>query len=333
MNRKANELTVYDRATAAATLLLKDPALARPYYRNKESTLRWAAEKGYALQQILKNEYLAATVVSNPLSFVNAMKDLGHLGVSLSPTLSHAYLIPETIGGKATVTVSLGYKGLEHLVLSSKAVRSINTELVYTNDTFERGTAEDGTPYATFKMARGERGELEGGFCLSKLKNGERNVEWMTAEELEGCHAAATKKQKQDPFTWRGAFKGEMYKKCIVRRASKHWVLPISLVKAFTQMDALEPMDFTEDTQPIDAVVLLTPEHAGAIHEALRDDTMGDDHITVWMDRQAQAWGHKGLDSYPDDGWEKLRDALIERKQKITKLHEIAKLDATEPTP
>jgi phage RecT family recombinase len=311
-----NELSVYDKATASATLLLKDPSVAGRFSKLKTAPLQWAAEKSYALQQILKNEYLAATVVSNPLSLCNALTDVAMLGVSLSPTLGHAYLIPEKIAEKATVTVMVSYKGLEHLVLKSKAVRSINTELVYSNDTFERGT-RDGVPYADFVMARGERGTLEGGFCLSKLKNGERNVEWMSAEELEGCHAAATKKQKKDPFTWQGAFKGEMQKKCIVRRAAKHWVLPTQLVDTLTRMDAAEPMDFSApDTAP-DTAPRLTPEHAEAIHEALRDEHYGDGQITVWMERQVQAWGHKGLESFPDDAWERLRDALIERKAKV----------------
>lgn len=315
MSKSNQEMSVYDRATASATLLLKDPSLIGRFSKLKTAPLQWAAEKSYALQQILKNEYLAATVVSNPLSLCNALTDVAMLGVSLSPTLGHAYLIPEKIADKATVTVMVSYKGLEHLVLKSKAVRSINTELVYSNDTFERGT-RDGVPYADFKMARGDRGTLEGGFCLSKLQNGERNVEWMSAAELEGCHAAATKKQKRDPFTWQGPFKGEMEKKCIVRRASKHWVLPSQLVDALTQMDEMEPMDFSGPLNA-EAVVMLSPEHAEAIHEALRDERYADPQITVWMERQVQAWGHKGLEAFPDDAWERLRDALIERKAKV----------------
>lgn len=331
-----NEMSVYERATASATLLLKDPSVAGRFSKLKTAPLQWAAEKSYALQQILRNEYLAGTVVINPLSLCNALTDVAMLGVSLSPTLGHAYLIPEKIADKPTVTVMISYKGLEHLVLRSKAVRSINTELVYSNDTFERGT-RDGVPYADFMMARGDRGQLEGGFCLSKLQNGERNVEWMSAEELEGCHAAAIKKQKgKDPFTWQGAFKGEMRKKCIVRRASKHWVLPNQLVAALAKMDEAEPMDFSgPDVEPVvnvEAVVVLTPEHAEAIHEALRDERYGDTQITVWMERQAQAWGHKGLDTFPDAAWERLRDALVERKAKVAAMEKTPVADRVEAT-
>jgi recombination protein RecT len=311
-----HELTVYEKARASAEMLFKDRSLSGRFSKLKTAPLKWDSEKSFALQQVMKNEYLAATVVANPLSLVNSMIDVASLGVSLSPTRGHAYLIPENIAGRPTVTVVVGYKGLEHLVLSSKSVRSIATELVYANDTFERGI-RDGVPYADFKMARGDRGALEGGFCMAKLANGEMHVEWMSVEDIEGCHQAAIKKQKgKDPFTWTGPFKPEMQKKCIVRRASKHWVLPDNLVAALAMIDKAEPMDFSEPEDTM-AVQIITEEHDAAVRKPLLELGMERDHITIWMDRQVQAWGHKGIDTYPDDGWERLRDALLERHQKV----------------
>lgn len=316
------ELTVYDKATEAARAILKDKSFISMFGKRKKAPLDLAAERHYVEVLIGRSEFLADTVASNPMSLITAMLDAATLGVSLSPTLSHAYLIPEKVSNKYTVTLSVSYRGLESLVLKSKAVRAIDTELVYSNDTFERGN-RDGTPFVNFSMARGERGTLEGSFCMSKLANGELHVEWMDAAELEGCHQAAIAKQKRDPITWRGPFKGEMYKKCVVRRAAKHWVLPDRLVEVLQNIERLDPMEFNANpVQESPAIQVITQGHLRDIRESLNAMGMEDAAINIWLNMQTQAWGHSGIEAYPDDGWEKLRDKLIERRHTVEKLQQ-----------
>lgn len=313
------QMTIYERADAAVMPILKDRQTSGRFSKLKSRPLKWEAERQFVLQLIHRDEKLAAAVAENPASLALAMIDMAILGVSLSPVRGHAYLVPQSVKGVNGVTALLSYKGLENLALTSKTVKSIQTELVYSKDAFRRGSNDTGA-FVEFEMARGDRGILEGAYCRAKLDNDEVHVEWMTADELDGCHAAATAKQGKEPFAWRGKFKGEMQKKCVVRRAAKHWVLTEGFENAIKSMDAADPMSFEPDNEATALVTLLSDEHLALIRDALREAGLTDDHANHWLEMQAKAWGHAGLEFYPDDGWERLRDALLQRKDKVDKL-------------
>jgi recombination protein RecT len=320
MASPSNQISIQSKARQALEPIFKDKSVTGRYSRAKmDKGIQWEVEKNFALQLMERNEKLAITAGTNPLSFANAMVDMAVIGVSLSPTLGHAYLIPENINGVATIVSLISYKGLENLALKSKTVLSINTELVYSKDSFSRGTNETGA-YVVFEMARGERGFLEGGFCRAKMANGETHVEWMTADELQGCHEAATAKQGKEPFTWKGKFQNEMRKKCVVRRAAKHWVLPSKFMLALKAMDEADPMDFSQPHEPAKAtaVTLISQAHINAIREDLVNAGVLPSAVDHWLASKAKAMGyHNGLDSYPDEEWTALRDSLLDRQAKV----------------
>lgn len=315
-----NTITPATQARQTALAVLGDRKVSGRFSRLKNAPLKWDAERSYAIQLIEKSDQLQEALRDNPQSLVNAMLDIATYGVSLSPTLSHAYLIPQRVNGIQTVTAIISYRGLEAQVLKSGTVKAIQTELVYSNDRFRRGQGPHG-PFVEFEMARSNRGLLEGGFCWSMNATGIPHVEWMDVKELLGCERAAELKQKKKPITWTGPFKAEMQKKCIVRRASKHWVIADHLVKAFEQMDRIEPMTFDAleaDPQMAEAIVVITNEHKAEIVKAVTDKGFDPEHVTTWLTMQAKAWGHSGIEKYPDEHWERLKTALIERADKIT---------------
>lgn len=278
------------------------------------STLKWQTEKMYVMQLIQRSDYLAQAILENPISLMTALQDAANLGLSLSPSLGHVYLIPQRpkAGDPLEVTAKVSYKGMEQVVLTSGTVLSITTELVYANDTFRFGTNIDG-PFLEFVMNRGERGELEGGFCLAKYQNGEHHIEWMTAADIKGCKEAATRAQNgKVPAVWVGAFANEQRKKCVVRRAAKHWPATPVLEKMIAKFDVDNPMDF-DKANVIDgqSTVLLNDDQVQEIRAALTELT--DDDAAVWMQLAAKARGFDGVREVPVDHFDELKESLVKR--------------------
>lgn len=119
----ANQIQVYEAA------LTKQ--LARQWSRHRaEDSLQWAAEKQYALNILRKNDYHRTCT---PESFAAAMLDVAFTGLSLSPTLGLAYLIPY----KGELTFKPSYKGFEQLVYKAGTVKSIQAVLVRHGDSFQ----------------------------------------------------------------------------------------------------------------------------------------------------------------------------------------------------
>lgn len=291
----------------------------------KRGNLNLNTEREAALRGICKTEYAAKVALANPKSVAQAIKDAAALGLTLHQTLGYAYLVPETFGDVPAISLVVGYKGLEQMALRSRTVLNIQTELVYSNDTFRRGMNRDGESWVEFEQNRGERGDLEGGFCRAILANKTIHVEWMTRDEIDACEAAADHKQNGCAKSWKGPFRVEFQKKSIVRRAAKHWQLEGQFADDLKKLDELEPMNFDrEPTKPEEtAVEMLTDQHKQDILVALDGYDFPQDQLSGWIERQCEAWGHpKGSATYPDAGWEKLRDTLKVRAENVKKLRE-----------
>lgn len=314
---------LYGEAMAVIEAKLKQHAVIGRFSKAKKRHIKFEQEKQAVLKLICKSESTARAAIANPDSVIDAMLDAARIGITLYPTLGYAYLVPETFAERPSIQLVIGYKGLENLALASKTVKQITTELVYKNDTFRRGMNRDGSAFAEFEMARGERGELEGGFCRAILANGTQHVEWMSRKEIDGCQAAATAKQHKTPASWSGPFRPEMQKKCIVRRASKHWVLDDDFAKVLETIDRLDPMDFNtrQEGAPAEPVTVLTDEHREEIVKALAERNVDGDKANGWIEKQCEALGYKdGASGFPDDRWEEIKTKLIARADNIAKL-------------
>lgn len=317
---------LYERAISEIDTFLSQKSFIGRFSKVKKRHIKFEQEKQAVLKLICKSEATAKAAMANPQSVADAMIDAARIGITLYPTLGYAYLVPESFADRPSIQLVIGYKGLEQLALKSKTVKQITTELVHANDTFRRGMNKDGSTWVEFEMARGDRGKLEGGYCRALLANGTQHVEWMSVNEIDGCEAAATAKQRgKKPASWSGAFRPEMQKKCVVRRASKHWVIDDDFAGVLETLDRLDPMDFDarqeKDDAPAEEVLVLTGEHKAEIVKQLADRNVDADKANGWIEKQCEAFGYKdGSANCPDSRWEEVRDKLIARADNIAKL-------------
>lgn len=102
----------------------KDPA---------EADRIMAREIDFAAQAMMKNTYLIQVATKNPMSLVNAIKNVAASHTTLSPALKLAYLVP--LGGEIVFWPS--YMALIGAIMRTGAVKKIEARCVYDGDTFE----------------------------------------------------------------------------------------------------------------------------------------------------------------------------------------------------
>jgi recombinational DNA repair protein RecT len=117
-------------------------------------------------------------------------------------------------------------------------------------DTFKVYTDKDGRNIQ-HEEATGNRGDVTHAYCIAWLTSGRTIIEVMDRNALSGCRdAAARKNNGQVPFVWKGAFREEMYKKSVLRRAWKHFpkMTNPNLVAMMEAVDRTDPMEFENNT-------------------------------------------------------------------------------------
>lgn len=290
--------------------------VAAKYKRERVVDLNWEAEKRYVMAILTdpdpQKDFLREIAAKNPQSVANAMLDAARLGLSLSPTLKQAYLIPS--GGKSPrVSLQPSYLGMEQAVLRSGKVALIQTELVYANDEFKKWTTTEGTQFEHV-MARGDRGEFEGAFCLAKFSNGESHVEYMSVDEINACREAGKRRNngKEGP-SWK-FFEGEMRKKCVVRRGAKHWPTDKHIENLMAVLDAADPMDFSgKNVIEGDSVEVLGEEDI----KELEDVIPKVEQKAIWLMRAAHALQFESIDSVPRERKDDIKAKLIEVHNRV----------------
>lgn len=173
------------------------------------------AEKNYAIQQLYKNDMAIKTAQQNPVSVQNAVLNLSSIGISLNPALKHAYLVPRD----GAICLDVSYMGLLHLAQEIGSILWGQARIVYSNDTYEnQGLTKE--PLHKFKSF-GDRGQKVGVYCTVKLPNGDFLTEEMSAEDV--LKVRETSKSKNSQYSPWNTFEDEMWRKSVVKRASKYW--------------------------------------------------------------------------------------------------------------
>lgn len=312
------------------TIFREDKGFQGSFAKNKAKHLHWDLERDGIQKQLwkAKGDYLAETILENPSSVLMVMLEAASIGLSWRPTLRQVYLTAESVAGRKTAVCSISYIGFEYLALKSGAVKQIQTELVFSGDHFRRGMHQDGTNWVEFEPARKDRGDLEGGFCRALMANGTMQVEHMDVSEIEGCaEAAAAMRNGTLPPTWSGPFRSEMEKKCVVRRAAKHWIIGENLNRALEIMDRNEPMDFDAAKQRAEAEAQAV---ANTVVDALTEqdilEILGQftdvkpEKVRMWIKLQTEAWGFKELKDFPRQRKPDVLHALKVRHAKIKEM-------------
>ena len=160
-------------------------------------------------------------------SLLKACLSAAELGLSLNKNMGEADIL-KVWDGRLKRNVAQfrpRYKGLMKLALQGGDVLKIESRLVYANDVFE---VEEGIePRIIHKHGLSNRGEMVGAYCVWKLKNGETQFEIMSKEQILAIRDRSSAKTKDGNVVgpWK-TDEAEMWRKTVVRRASKY--MPLS---------------------------------------------------------------------------------------------------------
>lgn len=231
-----------------------------------DEKINFAKEVQFALQHLGNNSYTAGVAMKNQESFRNAIINVAAIGISLNPASKLAYLVPR--GG--AVCLDIGYLGLEHIAIESGSVLWVQCKIVHANDTYE-SCGIDKAPNHRYS-AFGKRGEIVGAYCVAKAHDGSFLTEEMNIDEIYRIRARSESFKKGNG-PWK-LDEGEMIKKTVIKRASKHWPKSERMQQAVTMLDNQgEGIDFHSErmmqTRGAKAVNSATEEQLAKIQDGL----------------------------------------------------------------
>ncbi len=164
-----------------------------------------------------------------PQSVLQSVMKSAELGLDCVGTLGQGYLVPYYNSKILAYECQFiaGYQGLIELARRSGNIARIESRVVYENDQFdfEYGLNQRLVHKPQFT---GERGKILCVYALAELKDGSKQLEVMTIEEVEGIR---NRSKAKDSGPWVTDF-SEMARKTVVRRLAKYLPLSPELVKA-----------------------------------------------------------------------------------------------------
>lgn len=172
-----------------------------------------------------------------PHSFLGAMMTAAQLGVEPNTPLGQAYLIP--YGGQCQF--QLGYKGMIDLAYRSGNVKTIDAQVVYSNDTFN--VAYGIEPKLELIPAAGDRGLPIAVYAVFITKDGGYGFDVMSMDEIRKHAQKYSKAYGSGP--WKTAFE-EMAKKTVLKRCLKYAPMSTDFVRGMA-MDETIHQTISED--------------------------------------------------------------------------------------
>ena len=282
-----------------------------------DKTVRIATERQFALAQIAKNDQLQSCTID---SIKRCLIDLSVMGLTLSPAMKLAYLIPY----KSTCTLSPSYMGLEQMCFRNKALKSVQTGRVLKGDSFRFWTDDSGTHIQhEVNIDEASRGVMTHVWCIAKFTNGGQHVEVMTAQQVANCEKAAIKKNGgKVPFTWKGVWRDQMELKCVVRRGWKHWPKDTLTDKVVEAVERCDPMDFgPEKPEAKESGLLISLDQITELKGILGEAGFPEEKWDSNLNGLARSLGYgQGIESVLASAFEdtkfKLREGLMKWKAK-----------------
>jgi len=207
-------------------------------YRQTVGTERWLRQCMYHISQIEGIEGCTAK------SVLNELFKAATWGLTIDPSQGVTLV---RYGNQ--VKLALDYRAKEMMTRRSKMVKSIVSNVVYSNDTFECNLGDD-SPVTHYRTMTHDVGEIVGAYAAVKLLDGTWQKEVMVQRDLEKVRAAA----KTDKV-W-SLWAEEMSRAKVIQRASKHWPLEPEISKV-VRYDLDEPnttnvleVPFSDDEVP-----------------------------------------------------------------------------------
>lgn len=220
----------------------QNPVVAfRNFLEKQKAQLAAALPKHLTPDRMIR---LACTEFSkNPLlqkcdaiSVFGSIIQASQLGLEVG-VLGQAYLVPYRNNKKNTMECQLipGYKGLIALARRSGEVTSIETNIVYENDTFDLTLGIDSSlkhkPYLD-----GDRGRPRLVYGVAKFRDGGHHLEWMTISDVDKIRARS-KASQSGPWV---TDYDQMVRKTLIRRMSNYLPMSIELNNALQIDDAAD---------------------------------------------------------------------------------------------
>ncbi len=183
---------------------------------SKADIVAYEKESIFAMQAIVKNNRLLQVAMENPTSVRNAVINIAAVGLSLNPSTRMAYLVPRD----KEVCLDISYMGLIKIATDTGSILWAKADIVYETDRFTyNGPSEKPTHNAD--VFNPERGKKVGCYCIAKTRDGEYLVETMSELEIFDIRKKSMgADSKYSPWV---NFEGEMWKKAVIKRASKTW--------------------------------------------------------------------------------------------------------------
>ncbi len=180
-----------------------------------EDALSYQSEALFSMQVVSKNDKLLEAAMANPNSLKNAVINIASIGLSLNPATKMAYLIPRD----NAVCLDISYMGLIKLATDTGSIRWAKAEIVHQNDKFSyRGVNREPSHESD---VFGDRGKPIGVYCVAKTSDGDILTEIMTEIDINKVKESSKgATSKYSPWV---NFPGEMWKKSVIKRASKTW--------------------------------------------------------------------------------------------------------------
>ncbi len=174
-----------------------------------------AKEIDFAAQAMMANTYLISCATKNPLSLVNALKNVALTNSTLNPVLKQGYLVP--FGGAITFMPS--YMGLVDVLINNGLVRKIEAHPVFDGEEFEIKLGTGGyLKHIPNPWGNREKENLKGGYYFVVLADGTEMYDTMSIEEVEKIRKRAPSAKSSSP--WDTDYI-QMLSKTLVRRAFK----------------------------------------------------------------------------------------------------------------
>ncbi len=293
---------------------------------------KYSTERDFALSIVEGNNKL---LECTPNSIAQCIVDVGVIGISLSPNLRQAYLIPyfNSRAGVSVCTLSISYMGMEQLAYRTGAVVNIQTNVVREGDSIKVFT-KDNKRQVEHVESMTRRGKTTHVYCIATFANGSTHVETMDrADILAVRDAAARKNNHKIPFTWseKNPFRYEMYKKAVLRRGWKHW--PKTDGKDEERIRSIierqDPIDFTPavpvNEKPGEVSVTITDEMTAELNDMMDEAGILPAQHDRWLLGLSKSMGYQSTNAIKVADFEaaktKLNDGIaawVERTQANT---------------
>ena len=160
----------------------------------------------------------------DPKTIIASLIQACEVGLSVSNTLGHAYLVPFKNSEKGTTdcTLIIGYRGFLTLMKRSNEVSDIKSTIVFDKEPFEMAAGD--RPYLKHvQLPPATRGDkIVGAYAVVLFRDGTSTFEWMWLDDI-------LKLKKRSKASSSGPWitdEEEMIKKCPIRRIAKR--MPMS---------------------------------------------------------------------------------------------------------